>query len=165
MFELPSIAIVSGCAVLGYLLTSILLARVFARAKVAKWKAFVPVVNLWKVFNLGGYHGYHQFWAIIGAALLSLVWWIAALITDQFSLTPEATTMVVAAIWAIGLFCSLVFIILLLAALLNFQAKFGKPCGFIVLAFISVFAPLWLWILAFDNSKFNDRLGRKKAIF
>jgi hypothetical protein len=43
------------------------------------------------------------------------------------------------------------------------QAKLGKPWPFIFLIFVNLVAPLWLWILALDGSKWSKKsLKRNK---
>jgi len=40
-----------------YVVSAFFFMRLFAKANVPAWKAWVPFVNLWKFFELGGYHG------------------------------------------------------------------------------------------------------------
>lgn len=47
----------------GYLVTSFLLGKIFGKAGISSWKAWVPVYNTWNVLQLGGQKGY---WAIVG---------------------------------------------------------------------------------------------------
>jgi hypothetical protein len=63
-----------------YIAFSLLYGQIFGKAGVPKWKAWVPVVNLWKIYNLGGFGGY---WLLIGLVPIvgtipaAIVWWIA----------------------------------------------------------------------------------------
>jgi hypothetical protein len=47
---------------IGYVITSFLLSRIFRKAGVAGWKAWVPVYNTWITYELGGQKGW---WALI----------------------------------------------------------------------------------------------------
>jgi len=40
-----------------YIITAIFMMKLFAKANVPAWKAWVPFVNFWKFLELGGYHG------------------------------------------------------------------------------------------------------------
>lgn len=49
--------------VIAYVVWSFLLGRLFKKAGVPQWIAWVPVYNLWKLLILGGRQG---FWAVLG---------------------------------------------------------------------------------------------------
>lgn len=49
--------------VIGYVVTSFLLSKIFTKAGVPDWKAWIPVYNTWIVMQLGGQQG---FWAVVG---------------------------------------------------------------------------------------------------
>lgn len=49
-------------AAVGYVVMALLLARIFKKAGVEGWKAWVPVYNNWIMLELGGQRG---FWAIL----------------------------------------------------------------------------------------------------
>lgn len=51
-----------------YLITAWSLGRIFKKAGVESWKAWVPVYNIWNVLELGGQKGY---WAVL--ALLPVI--------------------------------------------------------------------------------------------
>lgn len=56
-----------------YVWTSLALSAVFQKAAVARWKAWVPVLNWWELFQLGGMRGW---WAAVlagGGAMLAVV--------------------------------------------------------------------------------------------
>ena len=42
---------------IAYIITAIFMMKLFAKANVPAWKAWVPFVNFWKFLELGGYHG------------------------------------------------------------------------------------------------------------
>jgi hypothetical protein len=54
--------------VISYAITSFLLSRIFKKAGVESWKAWVPVYNSWILLELGGQKGY---WAVL--ALIPVV--------------------------------------------------------------------------------------------
>jgi len=54
--------------IISYVITALLLARIFKKADVESWKAWVPVYNNWVLLELGGQKGY---WAVL--ALIPLV--------------------------------------------------------------------------------------------
>jgi hypothetical protein len=49
-------------AVVAYVIQALLLGRIFAKAGVPAWKAWVPVYNSWVTLELGGQQG---FWAVL----------------------------------------------------------------------------------------------------
>src|SRR6266496_6120439 len=49
-------------ALIGYVVSAFLLSRIFKKAGVEGWKAWVPVYNMWVLLELGDQKG---FWAII----------------------------------------------------------------------------------------------------
>lgn len=55
-------------ALVSYVIYAFLLSRVFKKAGVPQWAAWVPVYNSWKLLELGGQQG---FWAVL--ALIPLV--------------------------------------------------------------------------------------------
>lgn len=63
-----------------YVINSFFLGKIFKKAGVKSWKAWVPVYNIWKILQLGGFHG--------GLSLLSFVPLanIAALVLSIISL-------------------------------------------------------------------------------
>jgi hypothetical protein len=44
-------------AIIIYVINAIFLMKLFAKANVPAWKAWIPIVNMWKILNLGGYSG------------------------------------------------------------------------------------------------------------
>lgn len=59
-----SIVLVSLILILiGYVITSFLLGKIFTKAHIPAWKGWVPVYNTWIIMQLGGQQG---FWAIVG---------------------------------------------------------------------------------------------------
>jgi hypothetical protein len=63
----PSVAIgltifVAVILIVTYILMSIMLSRIFRKAGVAGWKAWIPVYNTWKTLELGDQKGW---WALV----------------------------------------------------------------------------------------------------
>lgn len=64
-----------------YILFSIFLAKIFKKAGVASWKAWVPFLNAWKILELGGQQGYWifiNFIPFVGSTIFLVMQIIAA---------------------------------------------------------------------------------------
>jgi len=147
-----------GC-VLTYVVSAWLLSRIFHKAGLARWKAWVPIVNSWFYFHLGGRAGGNVFWGIGGYLLLMIsVTSLGTYISDN-SLTMAPVTCIISMVLAI--IALVIFVYKYIASTWNIQKKLGKPGWFLILYFIHVIAPIWTWILALDSSKWNDRKGRR----
>lgn len=59
-----------------YALHAFLLGRIFKKAGVAQWIAWVPFYNSWKMLELGGQQG---FWAVL--AIIPIVGYVSAVFT------------------------------------------------------------------------------------
>jgi len=111
-----------------YVVTAIFTMKLFAKANVPAWKAWVPFVNLWKFMELGGYHGATSL--LFAAALIPFV---------GFVTLPIGVVIMCLAAYQIGL-------------------KLGKGGAWVVLyLFLSL---VWLGILAFGSSVWNDSMGK-----
>jgi hypothetical protein len=64
---------VLAVAVVSYVIVALFLGRIFKKAGIASWKAWVPIYNSWIVLEMGGQKGY---WAVV--ALIPLVNIVAA---------------------------------------------------------------------------------------
>lgn len=135
--------------VLIYVIKALLFGRVLQKAGEKSWKAWVPFVNIWAWFKIGGYKGAHAFW-LIGA--------IIAFVTTCF-----ATAEIQYIVYSIGVLSMIVFTVVAIASGIHIQKKLGKPLPFIILLFINLIAPLWMWILALDRSKWSGKKGKKTA--
>jgi len=134
---------------LAYIVHSLLLGRVFKKAKLGYWRAWVPIVRDWTFFKAGGYKGANVFWGI-GA--------VAIYVVSALFITFGLDTMYFI-VSGIGLGLGIVYCIFYIAAIISLQKKLGKPLPFVILYFVNLVAPLWLWILALDNSKYNAKKG------
>lgn len=138
-------------ALLVYVVNSLLLGRIFKKAKFGYWRAWVPVVRDWTFFKAGAYKGTNIFW-YIGA--------IVAYIVSACLFAAEQNTLAyIASGISVGL--SIVYVIFHIAAVVSLQKKLGKPGVFVLLYFINLIAPLWMWILALDYSKYNAKKGHQ----
>jgi len=111
-----------------YAVASFFFMKIFAKANVPSWKAWVPVANLWKFFELGGYHG-----------AFSLLF-----VANIFPFLGQAA--------------SIVGLVFLCMAAHQIGLKLGKENVWVLL-FIFM-AVIWLGIMAFGKSVWNDSLGK-----
>ena len=157
-FYLPIIT--ASCLVV-YVVKAWLLGRVFKKAGVGRWKAWVPFVNEFCYFKIGGRSGFNIFLGII-SSILALIGYSFVL---AFSHNTEFNSMPVAGIVFVTLaaVCLVVYLFRYISATWNIQKKFGKSGAFFILFFINAIAPLWLWILALGGDKYNDKVGRPQV--
>lgn len=66
-----------------YVVNAIFLMKLFAKANVPAWKAWVPFVNLWKFFELGGYPGALSLLYL--ATVIPFVGWAGTIIAAVFA--------------------------------------------------------------------------------
>lgn len=135
--------------VLVYIIKALLYGRILQKAGEKAWKAWVPFVNIWAWFKIGGHKGANLFW-LIGATIA----FIATFLT-----TAETQYVV----YSIGVLSMMIFIVMGIASGIHIQKKLNKPLPFIILLFINLIAPLWMWILALDRSKWSGKKGKKTA--
>lgn len=122
---------------IAYIIISYLLSRIFKKAGVAGWKAWVPVYNTWVTLQLGGQKGW--------IALLLL----APLVVDIISLAPGAETATLY-LMIIAVLISLTATVFLYIAMYKIGLHFGKEDYFVLWA---IFLPIvWYAWLAFDQS-------------
>lgn len=155
--DLSVICLWSVGIVAAYIVSSWLLGRVFHKAKVAKWMAWIPLVRDWKIFNLGGHTGFCVFLGLISYALAAAGGGIiSTFVEGQSAISGVIGVLLLVAAFAVFVF----YAYALVSSYYNIQKKLGKPLVFLVLALINIIAPVWLWILALDRSKWNDKKGR-----
>lgn len=150
------ITLVCVSSVVTFIVSAWLLSRVFRKAKVARWKAWVPFVNIWKFLNIGGYSGVNIFLGIVGSSLAGLSVGVLNACDKGDSTTVGIATIAVLIATALAV----LYLYVVISSAFNIQKKLGKPWPFIFLAFINLGAPLWLWILGLDSSKWSDKKGR-----
>lgn len=110
-------------SLIAYIITSIFRQKLFKKASVEGWKAWVPFYNEYIMLQLGGQNG----------------WWLF------FSFFPPT---------------ALLTAVFMYIADLHIQRKLGKSDVWLVLAIL--FYPVWLGILAFDKSTWDDTKGAKR---
>jgi len=145
--------------------------KLFAKAKVPAWKAWVPVVNTWKFLELGGYPG-----AISLLTFASMVFsygYLYYFYSTMFSMGYSALlsggygafgpdtmgnfffTMI---LMMIGSLLSVVGTVFMCMSAYQISRKLGKD-GVFVLLYIFL-SPVWLGMMAFDKSVWNDSLAK-----
>lgn len=128
-------------AIIAYIIVSYLLSRIFAKAGVAGWRAWVPIYNTWITLELGGQRGW--------VALLFL----SPLIIDILPATPGAEVAVLGLAF-LAFLASITATIFLYIAMYKIGLHFGKDDYFILWA---IFLPIvWYAWLAFDQSTWKD---------
>ena len=153
-------------SIAAYIVTSIFYMKLFAKANVRAWKAWVPYVNTWKFFELGGYPG--------ALCLLSVASTVANMLylVPLYSSLPYIdsayyggnysylgfTSLISIIIYMVGSILSIVSIVFLCLSAYQIGRKLGKDGSWVVLyIFVSI---VWLGILAFNKATWNDSLGR-----
>lgn len=109
--------------VVAYIILSIFRQKIFQKAGVKGWKAWVPFYNSYVLLQLGGQKG----------------WWIF------FALFPPTAMLTT---------------VFMYIAEYHIQRKLGKSEVYLVLAIL--LQPVWLGILAFDKSTWDDTKGAKR---
>lgn len=150
---------VSIASIVVYVIRAWLLGRIFKKAGLGRWKAWVPIVNEFTFFNIGGRSGANILLGIFGYFLLSLGYFSAGLAV-QGAEQPVAMPVWCIVAMTIGVVFLFFYVYRYFSAVWNIQKKFGKSGPFVILFFITAIAPLWYWLLALDSSKYNDKVGR-----
>lgn len=122
--------------ILLFVYSAIALSKIFKKAGIKGWIAWVPFYNTWKFFELGNFNG--------ALSLLPLAFFIIGLIPI---------------IGFIGSFAVAAFGVLAVLATNNIGKGFGKKETFTVLAFLLPF--VWLGILAFGKDKWSGKMYQK----
>lgn len=118
-----------------YVLVAFLLSRIFKKANLPMWQAWIPVLNTWRLLELGGQTGYISLLAVLSAIV-----------------SPVSSGA------SFGFFA--VLYIFMLLAMANIGKRLGKSKWFVLLA---IFLPIvWMIWLGFDDSKWRaDKSSRK----
>lgn len=120
-----------------YAIISYLLSRIFRKAGVAAWKAWVPVYNTWVTLELGGQRGWLSL--LLAAPLLGNV--LALAVPSDIVLTLLSIMTFIA---------SMIATVFLYIAMYKIGQHFGKEDYFVLWA---IFLPIvWYAWLAFDQS-------------
>ena len=142
-----------------YGLSAILLGKIFKKAKVPSWKAWVPLYNLWKLFQIGGYAGGWSLFPLI-VVFSSASYGLLSQSCTSCETLPADKVVALCLLTVIALIAAIVFVAKYLLAMWNITKKLGKNFIYMILLFVNLGPSLWLWILALDKSKWNDKLGR-----
>ena len=134
--------------VLIYAIKSLLFGRILQKAGEKTWKAWVPFINIWTWFKIAGYRG-----CITLILVLSLIAYMAGFMVTDGNIQSI--------LFVVGAVSFITFFVCAVAAGISIQKKLNKPAPFIILMFINLIAPLWMWILALDYSKWNNKKGHK----
>ena len=149
--------------VLGYVLPALFTMRIFKKAGVKPWIAWVPFYNQWKFLQIGGYNGALIF-ILVGGLILYIVGFVLMMLGGG-----SADSYYGGMNWALfGTGILLIFV--MLAAVIVYTVfqclaayqigkKLGKD-GTYVLLYI-FFSIIWMGILGFDKSKWDDSKGKK----
>lgn len=140
-----------------YILKAILTVRLFRKAGIADWKAWVPFYNWWKFFQIGGYSGASAL--LLPIVILSIA--VMALLTHGGHGWSEEKQTAACTLFAVAILAAALFVAKCLMAAWSITKKLGKSGVYMILLFINLGPPLWLWILALDKSEWNDKLGKR----
>jgi len=160
------LVITSAVVLFGYLFSSFLLARIFRKASAPSIAAFVPVWNVVKFLQLGGYSSL-WFVGFLLSALYAIGLLLFAPIGRIFSvdfLVDAADVFYDIALVAIPIAsflmvaCGLVFLI----AAYNITRAFNRDVGYLLLF---VFAPIvWLILLAFTSYDWDESEAHPNSV-
>lgn len=130
-----------------YVVNSIFLGKVFKKAGLPAWQAWVPVLNNWKILEIGGKKGY---WVLLS--------FVSAIGSGFIRNTNSENSIVLGAIVAIiSLAAILAYLIIYVIAVHNINLKLQYGAGMTVCA---IFLPLiWVIVLGVSKNQWNDSLG------
>lgn len=122
-----------------YIINSIFLSKIFKKAGVPGYIAWIPFWNNWQLFEIGGQQGYLSLLSLAGGLITSVgtpIGYNSQAISGIFALASGC--------------CSIAYIVFFVIAIKNIGNNLGKGNGFAVLGFFLY--TIWLGILAFDKS-------------
>ncbi|MCL2807794.1 MAG: DUF5684 domain-containing protein [Coriobacteriia bacterium] len=106
-----------------YILVAFFLMKIFAKANVPAWKAWVPIVNCWKFLELGGYHG-----ALCLLALIPFVGGILAVVFMCMAAYQIGLKLGKEAIWVVlYIFLSIVWMGIMAFSAAQWRDSLGRP--------------------------------------
>jgi len=118
-----------------YVINSIFLSKVFKKAGVPGYIAWIPIWNYWQLFELGGQKGY-----------LSLLIVASSIISNLYNNLGYAAMLV-------GGTLSIAYVVFFVISIKNIGNNFGKSNAFTIVGFF--FFAIWAGILALDKSTWN----------
>lgn len=132
-----AMAVVAVFALICYAIGAVLMGRVFKKAGVPQWAAWVPVYNSWKFLEIGGQSGALALLSVLASALLSI------------------------GMPLVGFASYAVYLVFLGIAAYHIGKKLGKEDWFVLLA---IFLPIiWLVWLGFDDSKWPSAKKKRSV--
>ena len=60
-------------AIASYIINSFLLSRIFKKAGVKSWKAWIPVYNTWRLLELGGQYGWWVLLPLVASTFVGII--------------------------------------------------------------------------------------------
>ena len=130
-----------------YVIYSIFLSRIFKKASLPAWQAWVPFLNAWQTLELGGKKGY---WNALGIGS-SIGSTISLNIDNDNALAISSVFSII----SIGL--GIAYFVINLIALHNINLKMQYGAGMTVCA---AFLPIvWVIVLGVSKNQWNDSLG------
>lgn len=134
-------------ALAAYVIYSIFLSKIFKKASLPAWQAWVPFLNSWRTLELGGKKGY---WIALGIGSS-----ISSTISRNIDNDNALAISIVFYIIAIGL--GIAYFVINLIALHNINLKMQYGAGMTVCA---AFLPIvWVIVLGVSKNQWNDSLG------
>lgn len=76
----PAFSAVGGIiGIIFYLIAAFFISKIFVKAGIEAWKGWVPIVNTWHLYKLGGFGGWWALLALIPIVNIAavIVFWIA----------------------------------------------------------------------------------------
>lgn len=142
------LAVLLLLALAAYVIYSIFLSKIFKKASLPAWQAWVPFLNAWQTLELGGKKGY----------------WIALSIGSSISSTiisrniDSDNALAISSVFSIiGIGLGIAYFVINLIALHNINLKMQYGAGMTVCA---VFLPIvWVIVLGVSKNQWNDSLG------
>lgn len=156
------LAMIFGCIIF-YVLQSIFMMQLFKKAKVAGWKAWIPVVNVWTFLQIGGQKGWWVFAGVAGALIGGIFYAIAggtAALGDTSNVGVDVAIGGTAMIgYLVMLAGSILMVVFEIIAAYNIGKKLGWGGGMTVIYIF--FQIIWLGIAGLGSTKWDDKKGQK----
>ena len=151
-----------------YVVTAVMYMKLFAKANVAAWKAWIPVVNYWKFLQLGGCPGAISLlgfagWLLMMSYLVFSFNYMLENSTDlfiygQYNPFLIGTAVYPLVLYTVGSLANTAAAVFGCISAYHISRKLGKEGVWVVLyIFLS---PVWLGIMAFNKSVWNDSLAK-----
>ena len=131
-----------GIVVVTYAIVAYLLGRIFTKAGIPAWKAWVPVYSTWTTLELGGQAGWFS------------VLLLSPTVANIVSYLAPGSDAIVTLLFVIAALLVIVATVYLYIAMYKIGLHFGKEGYFVLWA---IFLPIvWYAWLAFDQSTWKE---------